>query len=318
MVSLYLPPTQNSVQYTLDAQYTAGANTLTLNCTLTGIIEAPGVCVIDRVDTSGNKTPTKRDYFTFTGVSGVQLTGVSGGKAGSTNQDHAVGAVVEFIPDVVQAQAVYDVFTTEHTINGVHASLPSLTYIQTKNLLAASQASLTTVDVALRFSASGASITGFYPSGASGLFYQSQGPTAAPIWGTPIANIASGASIYLSGVQTMQAVLPSQASTTIPEFGIQNASGHLIIKPGASKLVAVSVLRQDDTSNTYSNNNVILTGWGYVNNAAGDRINEAVTFGLTFSAVPVVVLGALGKTTATVSAISSFDDVNNLSKYISA
>lgn len=113
-------PTQNALQYTLDAGYTAGGTVLTLSSTLTGIVQAPGVCVVDRVDTSGNTTPSKRDYFTFSGVSGATLTGCSGGQAGSTNQDHAVGAIVEFIPDVVWAQSLYDTISAEHSTSGIH------------------------------------------------------------------------------------------------------------------------------------------------------------------------------------------------------
>lgn len=121
MSTLLQVPTQNSTQYTLDSGYTTGSDTsLTLNSTLTGIIQAPGTCVVDRVDSAGNKTATKREYFTFTGVSGAQLTGVTGGKAGSTAQNHSVGAVVEFIPDILWAQSIYDTFTNEHNTDGSH------------------------------------------------------------------------------------------------------------------------------------------------------------------------------------------------------
>lgn len=104
--SLKQVPTSNNLQYTLDAQYTAGGSVLTLNSTLTGIIQAPGTCVVDRIDSSGNKTPTKRTYYTFTGVSGVTLTGVS--SYDGTDQTHNVGAIVEFVPDVKTIQSFYD------------------------------------------------------------------------------------------------------------------------------------------------------------------------------------------------------------------
>jgi hypothetical protein len=119
-MALYQVPTENSLQYTLDANYTSGGSVLTLSATLTGVVQAPGVCVVDRIDSAGSETPTKRDYFTFTGVSGTTLTGCSGGKAGSTNQNHTVGAIIEFTPDITWAQAIYDAITEEHSTAGVH------------------------------------------------------------------------------------------------------------------------------------------------------------------------------------------------------
>lgn len=151
MATRYQPPTQNGLQLTLDAQLAAGAtSSLTLNQSVTGIVQAPGICWIDRIDSSGNKTPTKREYISFTGVSGSQLTGLTRGLAGSSDQVHSVGAIVEFGPDVVQAQADYDTFVNEHTVNGVHASLASLTYIKVVN-----------EQVTGSFNVSGASLQGF-------------------------------------------------------------------------------------------------------------------------------------------------------------
>lgn len=94
-----------------------------------GISNAPGVCVIDRVDANNNPTASKREYISFTGVSGSTLTGLSRGLAGSTDQIHAVGAIVEFVFDVVQAQAIKDTFETEHNEDGTHSdiTLDSLT-----------------------------------------------------------------------------------------------------------------------------------------------------------------------------------------------
>lgn len=184
-------PTQNSLSYTLDAQLAAGANSLTLNQSVDGVIRAPGVGWVDRIDTSGGLTPTKREYFTFTGVSGAQLTGLSRGLAGSTDQVHAVGAIVEFGPDVLYEQNTYDYLTLEHTTDGVHASLPSLTQIRslngifastasaqlvnTRNLVVASQASIAQLNVGTLFSVSGASVVGLSTSGAFRPFFQVPG-----------------------------------------------------------------------------------------------------------------------------------------------
>lgn len=102
-------PTSNSLSYTLDSGYSAGGTTLVLNQSVAGTVQAPGVVVVDRIDSSGNKTPTKRTYYYFTGVSSATLTGVS--VADGTDQSHGIGAIVEFTPDVKWAQSIYDALT---------------------------------------------------------------------------------------------------------------------------------------------------------------------------------------------------------------
>lgn len=156
-------PTSNNQQYTLDAQIAAGAGSLTLNQSVAGVIRAPGYVVIDRIDTSGNKTPTKREYKKFTGVSGANLTGLT--NVDGTDQVHAVGAIVEVVPDVKYEQDWYDAITTEHDTNGIHASLPSLSLVNTTRLIVPSVASLQMGNL----------ITLVLPSAASGLILQSYG-----------------------------------------------------------------------------------------------------------------------------------------------
>ena len=147
MANLYLPPTQNALQYTLDTQLVAAGTSLTLNSSVAGIVQAPGVFVIDRVDSSGNETASKREYISFTGVSGANLTGLVRGLAGSTDQVHAVGAIVEFVPDVLQQQAIYDAITLEHSVLGQHLSLVSLAQIRAFNIVGWSAASLNSLNV---------------------------------------------------------------------------------------------------------------------------------------------------------------------------
>lgn len=73
---------------------------------------------------------------------------------------------------------------------------------------------------------------------------------------------------------------------------IQNTgtADHISITPGTSKLVKLAVLRQDNTTNNYKNNSVVLTGWGFIlGNDSSGRLSETVTFGITFSEEPIVV-----------------------------
>ena len=128
MAELKFPPLYNGLQKTLDAQLNVGVTTqMTLNNT-TGVQNKPGVVVIDRIDASGKeKSSAVREYVSYTGVSGNNLTGLTRGLGGSTDQDHAVGAIVEFIPDVTVFQAINDVITTDHNTDGTHKSNISLT-----------------------------------------------------------------------------------------------------------------------------------------------------------------------------------------------
>ena len=123
MASLYNPPSVNATQKTLGAALLTGATaSVTLN-SVTSIVDGLGAFVVDRVDANGVSTASKREYITFTGVSGSTLTGLTrSADGGGSDQDHAVGAIVEFVSDVVQAKAVKDVIETEHTTAGVHTT----------------------------------------------------------------------------------------------------------------------------------------------------------------------------------------------------
>lgn len=73
------------------------------------------------------------------------------------------------------------------------------------------------------------------------------------------------------------------------------ATDHIAITPGTGKLVKLAVLRQDNTSDSYKSNSVILTGWGFVTaGASDDAKSETVTFGITFSAPPIVFIQPMG------------------------
>jgi len=105
---LYYPPTQNAIQKTLGAQLLVGATASATLSDVTGIQNKKGIMVVDRVDTNGNATASLREYISFTGVSGSTVTGLTRGLAGSTDQTHAVGAVVEFVQDALTIQAIID------------------------------------------------------------------------------------------------------------------------------------------------------------------------------------------------------------------
>lgn len=116
---LIYPPTIDALQKTLDADLLTGVTaSATLN-NVTGVQNKKGVMVIDRVDGNNNLTPNKREYIGFDGTSGVTTTTLTRGLGGSTDQDHSVGAIVEFINDVVQQQAILDGLLTVITTAGI-------------------------------------------------------------------------------------------------------------------------------------------------------------------------------------------------------
>lgn len=121
-MTLYYPPTSDFIQKTLDAQLSAGAtSSATLNNT-TALQNKAGVMIIDRVDVNGVETPNKVEVIPYTATSGSTVTGLTRGSAGTSDQGHEVGAIVEFGPDVIWAQGIIDTFLVEHGADGTHAS----------------------------------------------------------------------------------------------------------------------------------------------------------------------------------------------------
>lgn len=152
MATLLNVPLVNGLQKTLDAQLDSGATaSVTLNNTTN--IQAPGVFVVNRIDANGNeKSASDREFIKFTGVSGNTLTGLTrNADGGTSDQDHAVGSIVEFVADVVWAQALVDVIETEHNSDGTHAStIVKTTATQTltnKTLTSPTMTSATTDDI---------------------------------------------------------------------------------------------------------------------------------------------------------------------------
>ncbi len=98
--------------------------------------------------------------------------------------------------------------------------------------------------------------------------------------------------VSLAGTESLSnKTISDTLSMTTGAITQSGAAAHITLTPGASKLVKIAVLQQNDTSNAYTNNCVILTGWGYKQGAASPVRYQAetVTFGVTFSARPIGV-----------------------------
>lgn len=133
MASFYKAPTSNAFSTTLNGSINDSVTTITLN-SVSGLQNTNGVLVIDRQNSAGDNTPSAREYISFTGVSGSTVTGVTRGLAGSSNQSHADGALVEAIFDVTQWNDLVDIVDVEHLATGAHiisgATLVGLSQIQ--------------------------------------------------------------------------------------------------------------------------------------------------------------------------------------------
>lgn len=93
-----------------------------------------------------------------------------------------------------------------------------------------------------------------------------------------------------------------------------NSAEHLRLVAGTNKLVKTTVLRQDNTTNTYqSGNTVILTGWGFIRSLNGTTyLTKTVTFGVTFAAAPIVLItqNSLYVNASDATAITQFTSQN--------
>ena len=150
----------NAYNSTLDGSLTAGAETITVT-SVTGLV-APGILCIDREDSSGNATPSKREYIRYTGISGNDLTGVVRGQAGSTDQNHSSGALIEENWSVGHWIDTVDFLQVEHDSAGRHViSTATITTAVIGKRLNVSAASNTFGDILVsrHLYASGASIS---------------------------------------------------------------------------------------------------------------------------------------------------------------
>lgn len=124
----------------------------------------------------------------------------------------------------------------------------------------------------------------------SSLTLPSANLTSSPTLTTPIIADFTTATHNHSSNATGGATLSPTTLTT----NTINASGanHIALSAGTNKLVKTTVLRQDDTSNTYQvGNTVILTGNGVMAyNTGAAAMTEAVTFGITFTATPNILV----------------------------
>lgn len=207
-MAFYKAPTTNFWSTTLNGLIDASVTTITLN-SVTGL-QAPGVLIIDRENVNQEATPTLRELVAFTGISSNDITGVTRGFDGSTGKAHLNGALVESVPAVGLWNGLRDAVAAALTTDGsgialsgtasiatlivqdipkvAITSIASIARLQTPNAQITSAQITSTVisnvTISNSLNASGASITGLFPSAASGAFLQSRGNETTPAYTT--------------------------------------------------------------------------------------------------------------------------------------
>lgn len=201
--TIFLAPTQNFLQTTLNGAITDAVQTITLS-SITGF-QAPGYIVIDRTNSSGSSTPSAREVVYYTGISGSDLTGCTRAADGSTARSHADGAVVETMPTVGMWNSLATVVATGFTGDGYLKAI-------------ASPVTLSLLEIPTRLNVSGASITGFGFAPVFASIGNHSGPTIA-IGGV----VTAPRSGTLQWVSAITRYVVSTASIGL-DFKIRNAS----------------------------------------------------------------------------------------------
>lgn len=141
--TVWLAPTANYVQSTLNGAINSSVGTITLNSTTN--LTAPGYVVIDRTDSAGTATPSAREVVSFTGISGNDLTGCTRPADGSTARSHSNGAIVETMPTIGMWNSLATIVGSGFDGSGYLrpiASPASIAILQIKTMLGASGASV--------------------------------------------------------------------------------------------------------------------------------------------------------------------------------
>lgn len=123
--------------------------------------------------------------------------------------------------------------------------------------------------------------------------------------GTGVKLIDSSGNEILIGNRVASAVnevsVTNAATAGVPKIEATGGDTniHIQVSGKGNGLMKCSVLRQDDTTNSYKHNSVMLTGWGVLAISTGARtFSETVNFGITFAAKPIVISGSGGDNTS--------------------
>jgi len=125
--TLYLAPTQNFVTKTINGAINDSTNTITLNSTTN--MQSPGYIIINRENTAGEATPSSREFVSYTGISGSDLTGCTRGADGSTARSHADSSTVETVMTVGMFNSLATIVDRAVDTEGMLKATTSLTSV---------------------------------------------------------------------------------------------------------------------------------------------------------------------------------------------
>lgn len=126
---LWPAPTINAFSTTLDGDINDSDSSITLT-SVTGLDTAGGILGIDRVNSSGDATPSQREYFSYTGITTKTCTGCVRGLAGSTAQAHTSGAIIEGLFTVTHIIDLIDFLEVSHNADGTIKDATAITDLE--------------------------------------------------------------------------------------------------------------------------------------------------------------------------------------------
>ena len=156
MATFHPAPSANFISTTLNGAINDSVTTVTLN-SVTNLSSSGGVLVIDREDGNDTATPTAREFISFTGISGSDLTGVTRAFDNSTARSHSDGALVEAVFSVGMWNDVRDAIATSMSTDGTGISVSTATV---EDLFTSLNALVSTMTISGLINMSGASILG--------------------------------------------------------------------------------------------------------------------------------------------------------------
>ncbi|MDI6808161.1 MAG: hypothetical protein QME66_04150 [Candidatus Eisenbacteria bacterium] len=115
----------------------------------------------------------------------------------------------------------------------------------------------------------------------------------------------TGTVVTLAATQTL-----TNKTLTAPVIASITNTSHITLTPGASSFVKIAALIDENTATSYQSNTVILTGWGRVDTPGSPAVfmSETVTFGITFSTTPFVVISATGGRSSTATPATAYTE----------
>lgn len=172
-MSYYKAPTTNFWSTTINGSIDSSVTTITLN-SVTGL-QFPGVLILDREDGNNTATPNSRELVSFTGISGNDLTGCTRGFDGSTARSHSNGALAESVPAVGMWNDLRNPVAVALSTDGANLAISGtasistmiagdITRFATSSVASIAQAKITNGIFSNSLNASGASVTGLFPS----------------------------------------------------------------------------------------------------------------------------------------------------------